>query len=171
MLADLDMIFTTLILKNDVVARGFTFTQVFNKELSHIFFYLLFVSLTPVAYISQTVVTESLKSHNAYIVIIYLGSVAFLLTNSTLYFILFYELLIFPIFLVLRNYGHYYRRVQASFFILIWALLGSFFLFVGVIILSYFGVSNLDAGATIDADKSLLALFCILLGFSVKVPL
>lgn len=50
---------------------------------------------------------------------IYVISLGFLTASSLFFFIFFYELAIIPIFFVLRKFGHYYRRVQASFLILI----------------------------------------------------
>jgi hypothetical protein len=47
--------------------------------------------------------------------LIYFNSICFLLTSNLFFFIIFYEATIFPIFLVLKNYGHYFKRTQASF--------------------------------------------------------
>ena len=99
--------------------------------VSYIFFYLIFLSVTPVFYVSPTKEYATYKEHYLLMVLVYVLSTMYLLSNNLFYFILFYESVIIPVFFILRGYSHYYRRTQAAFFILIWAMIGSFFLFFG----------------------------------------
>jgi hypothetical protein len=94
-------------------------TLVFQQEFFYTFFYLLFVSITPAFYISPVSDKGSLLKHYTYMGLIYFFSFLFLFSNNLFFFIIFYEAIIFPIFLILREFGHYYRKTQASFFILI----------------------------------------------------
>lgn len=84
-----------------------------------IFLYLLFLSITPVSYISVADSQNSYREHLSFIAVIYLASTLFLFANNLFTFIFFYEMGILPIFFVLRKFGHYYRRTQAAFLILI----------------------------------------------------
>lgn len=61
--------------------------------------------------------------------------------------------------------------MQASFFILIWALLGSFFIFLGLIIFFFQEDFLFSELLFFDASSSFWGLFFICLGFLVKVPL
>jgi len=67
--------------------------------------------------------------------------------------------------------GHYYRRTQAAFFILVWALLGSFFLFSGFFLASYYEIFY--NSITYSTNPVVISIICFLflLGFCVKVPL
>lgn len=133
-----------------------------------LFFYVLFVSLTPALYVKTGVKsTTPLYLMSA----IYVISLLMVLSSNLYLFIFFYELIILPIFFILRGYGNYYRRVQASFFILIWALVGSIFLFIGLFIYARQGSNSflvVSPGTSQDLKLASIALF---LGFLVKVPL
>ena len=139
--------------------------------VSYIFFYLIFLSLTPVFYVSPTKEYATYKEHYLLMVLVYVLSTMYLLSNNLFYFILFYESVIIPVFFILRGYSHYYRRTQAAFFILIWAMIGSFFLLLGTILLSYWGNTFFDGNNTTPVAYGELAIFLFVLGFSVKAPL
>jgi NADH-quinone oxidoreductase subunit M len=114
---------------------------------------------------------QDYREHLLYILAIYAIAVFFLLSSNLFFFVFFYEFIILPIFFILRKFGHYYRRVQASFLILIWALLGSFFLFIGVIVLAYFGATSFLSLPTVTPRAAQLAAVALALGFLVKVPM
>lgn len=135
------------------------------------FVYLLFLSLTPAAYISVAGPEQSYREHLGFIISIYLASTLFLFSNNLFLFIFFYEMAILPIFFVLRKFGHYYRRNQAAFLILIWALLGSFFLFLGAIGFSYYGVFSFTSSSEVAPATAATLGFLFCLGFLVKVPM
>lgn len=84
-----------------------------------VFLYLIFLSLTPAAYISVAGGTREYREHLGFVLLVYLSSTLFLFSNNLFLFIFFYEMAILPIFFVLRKFGHYYRRNQAAFLILI----------------------------------------------------
>lgn len=143
----------------------------FLTSSNFIFVYLLFLSLTPVAYISVSDASASYREHLGFVLSIYLASMLFLLSNNLFLFIFFYEMAILPIFFVLRKFGHYYRRTQAAFLILIWALLGSFFLFLGLLGFAYFGAYDLSSTPAVTPAVASVLGFLLCLGFLVKVPM
>lgn len=99
--------------------NGLGVSEYFLRPNFLVFFYILFISVTPAMYISVGAAGGGYREHLVYMLGIYLISVAFLTASSLFFFIFFYELAIVPIFFILRKFGHYYRRVQASFLILI----------------------------------------------------
>jgi len=138
---------------------------------SYIFFYLIFFSITPVFYVSPTKEYTTYREHYLLMVVVYVLSMFYLLSNNLFYFVLFYESVIIPVFFILRGYSHYYRRTQAAFFILIWAMLGSFFLLLGTMLLSYWGTLFFGATNSMPVIYTEVAAFLFILGFSVKAPL
>lgn len=103
--------------------------------------------------------------------LIYFFSFLFLLSNNLFFFIIFYEAIIFPIFLILREFGHYYRKTQASFFILIWALIGSLFLFLGLFFSIFYNIFSQGNLFEVNSSITFVIIFFFILGFSIKVPL
>lgn len=149
----------------------YSFISGSTSGYNYIFLYLIFVSITPVFYISPVIKGSGLRDHVYYLLTIYLFSTLFLLSNNLFIFIFFYEASILPIFFILRAYGHYYRRTQAAFFILIWALLGSFFLFLGLFFLSYYSLFLNNWFFFLESSYIWISIFFLILGFSVKAPL
>lgn len=141
------------------------------NPLNYIFVFIVFTALTPVFYISPSSNFLSLNLHFFLFLTVFLDAVCFVLTNNY-YFLLFcYELLVIPVFFILKYYGHYYRKVQASFFILIWALLGSFFIFLGFILFFFQDDFMPNKLVFFESNYCYWGLFFISLGFLVKVPL
>ena len=151
----------------------FFFYNFFSASSLHLLFvFLLFHSISVVFFISTNNLNYKNFSFFFLFFLIFLNSVLFLLTTNLFYFILFYESAIFPIFLILKNYGNYFKRNQASYFILIWALIGSIFLFLGLIF--FFFSTNTwlpKSGYTNNSNLAYYSVFFFLLGFAVKVPM
>ncbi len=147
------------------------FTVVGAAPCSYIFIYLIFLSVTPVFYISPTKEASLYREHYLLMFLVYGLSLLYLLSNNMFYFVLFYESIIIPVFFVLRGYSHYYRRTQAAFFILIWAMLGSFFLLVGVMLLSFWGNTSFFGVVDMPMVYAEAAVLLLVVGFSVKAPL
>lgn len=165
--ADVSCILSTLNLNLNFQVK----TLIFQQEFFYTFFYLLFVSITPAFYISPVVDKSTLSKHYVYMGLIYFFSFLFLLSNNLFFFIIFYEAIIFPIFLILREFGHYYRKTQASFFILIWALIGSLFLFLGLFFSIFYNIFSQGNLFEVNSSITFVIIFFFILGFSIKVPL
>ncbi len=156
---------------NHANLNGLGVSEYFLRPNFLVFFYILFISVTPAMYISVGTAGGAYREHLVYMLGIYLISVAFLTASSLFFFIFFYELAIVPIFFILRKFGHYYRRVQASFLILIWALLGSFFLFIGLLLVTAAGATSFEDTVFAESNAIFLAATLLVLGFLVKVPM
>lgn len=139
--------------------------------LNFIFIFIIFTAVTPVFYISPNERFSSVSLHFFLFFFIFIDAICFLFTKNYFLLLFFYELLVIPVFFILKYFGHYYRKVQASFFILIWAVMGSFFIFLGLIL--FFSQEDFANNAIVFFDSSLSfwGLFFICLGFLVKVPL
>lgn len=140
-------------------------------SINYIFLYLIFVSVTPVFYFSLVSSRGDFIGSLASMSFIYIFSFIFLISNNLFIFLFCYESLIIPIFLLLKGSGHYYRKTQAAFFILIWALLGSFFLFSGFFLATYYEIFFSYGRYNSNSIISEIACFLFLVGFCVKVPL
>lgn len=147
------------------------FETLLINPLNYIFVFIIFTALTPVFYISPVERFYNKSFHFLLFFIIFVDALCFLFTNSYFLLLFFYEMLVIPVFLILKYYGHYYRKIQASFFILIWALLGSFFIFVGFILFFFQEDFLPNTLFFLDSVLSYWGLFFVTLGFLVKVPL
>lgn len=139
--------------------------------LNYIFIFIVFTALTPVFYISPNERFYNVSLHFSLFFFVFIDAICFLFTKNYFLLLFFYELLVIPVFFILKYFGHYYRKVQASFFILIWAVMGSFFIFLGLILFFFQEDFALNALLFFDSSMSFWGLFFICLGFLVKVPL
>ena len=154
-------------------------TNIFNffffyssSNLNLLFYFLLFHSISIVFFVTTTNLnTNSFRFYFLFF-FIFFNSLLFLLVENFLFFIIFYEAAIFPIFIILKNYGNYFKRNQASFFILIWALMGSIFLFLGLVFF-YMSTNRWNSNFFFFSNSLYpsISIFCFLVGFSIKVPM
>ena len=135
------------------------------------FLFLVFTAVTPVFYMSPLKKSQDNLFSNLLFISIFTISLLFLLSKSAILLIFFYELLILPVFIILKRYGHYYRKIQASYFILIWALLGSIFIFIGYIFLFFCPGWDQEFFSLVDFNFYFWGIFFTCLGFLVKVPM
>ena len=89
------------------------------SPINYIFVFIIFTAVTPVFYISPTERFSSVSLHFFLFFIVFVDALCFLFTKNYFLLLFFYELLVIPVFFILKYYGHYYRKIQASFFILI----------------------------------------------------
>jgi len=141
------------------------------NPINYIFIFIVFTAITPVFYVSPVERFGDKSLHFLLFFVVFLDAICFLFTNSYFLLLFFYELLVIPVFFILKYYGHYYRKIQASFFILIWALVGSFFIFLGFILFFFQEDFMPNAVFFLETSFSFWGLFFITLGFLVKVPL
>lgn len=139
--------------------------------LNYIFVFVIFTAVTPVFYISPNERFSNLSLHFSLFFFVFIDAICFLFTKNYILLLFFYELLVIPVFFILKYFGHYYRKVQASFFILIWAVMGSFFIFLGLILFFFQEDFSSETILFFDSTLSFWGLFFICFGFLVKVPL
>ena len=145
--------------------------QALPNSTNFIFLFILFLALTPVFYASPLKANTELSLHFSLFFCIFLSAFVFLTTVNFYALLFFYELLVIPVFFLLKLFGHYFRKTQAAYFILIWALLGSFFIFLGMLIFFSQQEDGVFFGFFFSTTSSFWGLFFICLGFLVKVPL
>lgn len=157
---------------NENWALNFFYKSFSSNSLHLLFVFLLFHSISVVFFISTNNLNNNNFSFFFLFFLIFSNALLFLLSKNLFFFIIFYEGAIFPIFLILKNFGNYFKRNQASYFILIWALIGSMFLFLGLIFF-YHSANKWESSFSNFSSSSLLqySLFFFLLGFAVKVPM
>jgi len=156
---------------SNVLTEKFFLQNVSIDAINYIFVFIIFTAVTPVFYLSPNERFSNVTLHFSLFFFIFVDAICFLFTKNYILLLFFYELLVIPVFFILKYFGHYYRKVQASFFILIWAVMGSFFIFLGLILFFFQEDFSLSVLLFFDSSYSFWGLFFICLGFLVKVPL
>ena len=109
-----------------------------------------------------------------FILIIYVAGLGLFLTNSFVYFFIFYELLLLPSFLILYNYAKTRKCVEAAFLMFFWTQFGALFLIFNFSYLFILTNSTLFKTLNLftftNSQLFFLVLF-FLIGFGVKFPI
>lgn len=111
---------------------------------------------------------------NGVILIILLILLNVFLVNDLMYFFMFFEALVIPMFILIGIWGSRTRRMKAAYLLLMYTLLGSLFTLLGFLYISQcFGSTNFIflTGLQLNVmNQNLLFLLCFI-GFSVKIPI
>ena len=109
-----------------------------------------------------------------FIFIIYLAGLGLFLTNSYIYFFIFYELLLLPSFLILYNYAKTRKCVEAAFLMFFWTQFGALFLIFNFSYLFILTNSTLFKTLNIYTFSNFqlfIIILFFLIGFGVKFPI
>lgn len=95
-------------------------------------------------------------------------------TTDLLWFYVFFEGLLIPMFLMIGIWGARERKIKAAYYFFLYTLFGSFFLLFGILYLyfitgstNYFVLLN----TALAADQQILLWICFFFAFAVKMPL
>jgi len=153
-----------------VFNNAFLSFNVFFFPFFYIFFLITFVSL---AYCLSYNFSE-VNSFLIYILIIFLSGMGLFLTDSFIYFLIFYEFLLVPSFIILYKYSKTRRSVEAAYLMFFWTQFGAIFL---IFILFYiFLLTNSTLFSNLFFFKFTkfeinFIFFFFLMGFGVKLPI
>lgn len=144
----------TNVLKNIVYNTSFNIiNSIVNKEYIFsldqigIIFILITTFIIPVAIISNwnTEFKKSLLFFYFLILLIEINSILIFYSNNLFFFFIFFEFMTIPTFFLIYLYGSNITKIRASIFFLIYSILSSTFLTVGIIIfMLIFKTSNLN---------------------------
>jgi len=123
------------------------------------------------------IVISTLLTHQFYIIILYLIGFhlyfTFFSLNTILFLIGFEVILVFMYFLI-SNWGSKLYKIRSSFYLLLFTIFGSLFLFITIIILLIItGSTNfiLLENFNLLQNQQISLSFCFIIGFGMKVPI
>jgi NADH-ubiquinone oxidoreductase chain 4 len=138
-----------------------------------IYFVLLTTFIMPIALLSNwNSITENYKSYLIIMLLLELLLLAVFLVLDILFFYIFFESILPPLFLLIGLFGSK-NKVRASFYIFLYTLWGSLFLLLSILTMSsIMGTTDFDALFKTNFDYSTqIFLFCgIFIAFAVKTP-
>jgi len=144
-----------------------------------LFMVLLTTFLMPLAILASWKITRGVRLYMAAMLLLETAVVGSFLALDLLLFFLFFEALLFPMYLIIGGWGHD-RRIYAAVKFFLYTMAGSAFLLVGILFL-YSSSGAIDGGPTFDArvleglappvatGRWLFLAFFV--AFAVKVPL
>jgi len=113
------------------------------------------------------------KNKNIYfllLILIQLFLVALFSTNNFFVFYVFFELIAFPMFLLIGVYGSQPARIPAAYKFFIYTFLGSIFMLAGLISLYYF-YGSCYFGVVVDSSSQIYFFFLVFFALAVKIPM
>ncbi len=144
-----------------------------------LFMVLLTTFLMPIAILASWKVDKNVRLYMAAMLFLETGMIGTFLSLDLLLFFLFFEAILFPMYLIIGGWGGE-RRVYAAVKFFLFTMFGSAFLFVAILVL-YFKSASLPGGSTFDvrqlAHLSLSSgtarwlFLAFFVAFAVKVPL
>lgn len=95
-------------------------------------------------------------------------------TTDILYFFIFFESLLIPMFIVIGVWGARARKIKAAYYFFLYTLFGSLFMLFGIFYL-FFLTGSTDytvlLNSNLSADQQAVVWFCFFIAFAVKMPL
>ena len=91
-------------------------------------------------------------------------SLAFVTTSSLIVFYVCFEGVLFPMFALLLSFGQSFEKVNASLFLLLYTIIGSFPFLL-------FALRSFSSVSALSGLTSLPVVYCLFLTFGVKSPL
>ena len=151
------------------------YTIIFTVDGINLFFVLLVTYVSPLCVVWDWPKQRSLKYNLFYLFMIF-GLLATFTCLDFLFFFVFFESLLLPMFLVIGIYGGRFRRIKAGYYLAFYTLTGSLFLLLGILLIkSEVGTTNYlvieRILPTLPLKKQLAIWVCLFMGFAVKVPL
>jgi proton-translocating NADH-quinone oxidoreductase chain M len=160
---------------SNIVQNNLNFSYFFYLDGISVFFILLTTFLCPICLI---VSWYSLQEH-INLFLLTLISLNFFLVNcffvsNLFYFFIFFEAILFPMFLIIGIWGSRDRKIHAVFQFLLYTIVGSILLYIAIfyLFLNYDSLDYLVLKNIEIAKKDQILLFILLfLSFSFKIPL
>jgi len=128
---------------------------------------------------SWRAIEQRLKEYYANFLVLQVGMLGVFMARDLLLFFVFWELVLVPMFFIIAIWGSH-RRVYAAFKFIIYTLIGSVVMFLGILALyfqhySQFQVYTFDAvelmRTSLPANLQWWVFWAFFLGFAVKVPM
>lgn len=100
--------------------------------------------------------------------------VAAFVTWNLLWFYVFFEAVLIPMFLIITIWGSRERKIKAGFYFFLYTVFGSFFMLTGILFV-YLQTGTLFLNELLlfnfSLEKQLMLWFCFFFGFAIKIPM
>ncbi|MBI4259003.1 MAG: NADH-quinone oxidoreductase subunit M [Actinobacteria bacterium] len=155
------------------------FRYVMGVDGISLFMVLLTTFLMPLAVLASWKVEHRVRAFMAAMLVLETAILGTFLALDLLLFFLFFEAILFPMYLIIGGWG-YERRVYAAVKFFLYTMLGSAFLFVGILFLYFragteLGQATFDlrelVGLSLPAVTARWLFLAFFVAFAVKVPL
>lgn len=96
------------------------------------------------------------------------------LVQDLLFFYIFFESVLIPMFIIIGIWGSRNRKVHAAYLLFFYTFLGSIFMLISIIVIySYTGTYDMQviSQITFSKNRQLFLWLCFFLAFSIKVPM
>jgi NADH-quinone oxidoreductase subunit M len=94
-------------------------------------------------------------------------------TWNLLWFYIFFEAILIPMFIMIIRWGSRERKIKAAFYLFCYTVGGSFFMLIGILFI-YMQTQTLNINQLVhykfDIEKQKILWFCFFVGFSIKIP-
>ncbi|MBI2237422.1 MAG: NADH-quinone oxidoreductase subunit M, partial [Actinobacteria bacterium] len=160
-------------------ARSLNLRYVLGVDGISLFMVLLTTFLMPLAILASWKIERSVRAYMAAMLFLETAMLGTFLALDLLLFFLFFEGMLFPMYLIIGGWGGE-RRVYAAVKFFLFTMAGSAFLFVAILFL-YFQAGSITGQATFDVrdlqglglsvDASRWLFLAFFVAFAVKVPL
>lgn len=173
-----------LIFDKSVAGFQFTFTVqsfgFYNNEMSFgvdglaIIFIFLTLFTFPLCYLAAWNITKQTKQFFVYLAAMELLLILTFATTDILYFYIFFESLLIPMFIIIGVWGARERKIKAAYLFFLYTLFGSIFMLFGILYL-YFIVGSTHyfilLNSELKLDQQKIIWVCFFMAFAVKTPL
>ncbi len=157
----------------------FNFTLKFNIDKISILFLFLTSILFFVCIFSSLFIFNKNYNYKEYFFILFLIKLFLILTftvSNLLLFFFFYEAILFPMFLLVGIWGSRKRRIRATYFLVMYTIFGSIFMFLGILyIYNKYGTLDLQILYylinTLTLKEQFYLFFSFFIAFAVKIPM
>jgi proton-translocating NADH-quinone oxidoreductase chain M len=137
-------------------------------------FLLLTAFIMPICIFACESITVGYKNFILYVLLIEFFLVISFLVTNLLFFYVFFESVLIPMFIIIGVWGARSRKINAAYYFFLYTLFGSFFLLFGILYL-YTLVESLEYEILLNIAFSpyeqILLWFCFFIPFAIKVPM
>ena len=138
---------------------------------------ILFISIyfgILVLFISDTKLNKKKHFNVFFIFFIFFISLFYINTNNFIFFFFFYELFLLPSIFLVYYLSPNKRSLVSTFYFLIWTQLGSFLVFIGILLIlintNSWHFSNLNKGY-LNVNVKFYIIYFLFFGFGIKIPI
>jgi NADH:ubiquinone oxidoreductase subunit 4 (subunit M) len=167
------------VLKNTPLQNRFLyfyhFIVSFGVDGISLFFLLLSTFITPLCLLTSYKCNLILvKDYCLCLLFLELFLILTFTSTDLISFFIFFESILIPMFFLIGVWGSRERKIRASFYLFIYTLFGSIFLFFSILVLYYdTGTTNFNIlyKCQVCVGKELVLWFFLYLAFSIKIPI
>jgi NADH-ubiquinone oxidoreductase chain 4 len=137
-------------------------------------FLLLTLFIFPVCILAAWNITLQTKRFFIFLLGIEILLVLTFTTLDLLYFYIFFESLLIPIFIIIGVWGSRERKIKAGYYFFLYTLFGSLFMLFGILYLFVITGStsfHVLLNTVLEPEQQRIIWFCFFIAFAVKIPL